>query len=166
MTISIPAGLFDKYREEVDLMMTNDHFSRLCTLYFPPIRESCTTCNVALQGGNSTNVFQHGGPAPIGNTGCVYCGGNGYRETETTDTIRLRIFHSKKNWIKVADIVVPDAEVQVMGYSSDLPKFLRADSIQLVSEQKEFEQYYSLVGEPFFHGFGKNRYFVAFLKRA
>ena len=166
MSFSIPTELFDKWREISDYFLTNDNFSRICTLYYPPIREACNNCNVGLIGGNSTNVFQHGGPAPFNNNGCAYCGGNGYREKEVTDTIRLRIYHTKKNWVKTSDIVSPDAEVQVIGLTSDLPKFIRADSIQLVSEQNELEQYYNLAGEPFFYGFNTNRYFVAFLRRA
>ena len=161
MTISIPQKLFDLYNSAMDTFLENDNFSRLCTILYPSVKVPCSQCNVG--GGN---VYSHGGPALAGNDNCVYCGGVGYKDSEVTDSIRLRIYWNKKNWIPNQPGVVSDALVQVIGYARDLPKFLRADSILLVSEQKELEQNYRITGDPFYHGFGKNRYFVAYLGRA
>lgn len=165
MTISIPQSLFDKYNETMDYWLESDQWSRICTIFYPARRTTCEACNVGLQGSNSTNIYSHGGPAPFGNDNCVYCGGNGFKDTEVTDSIRLRIYWNKKNWIGGTPASIPQADVQVIGKISDLPKLLQADSIQLVSEGKSVEQSYRLAGEPFYHGFGKNRYFMAYLNR-
>ncbi len=178
MTISIPQAVFDKYNEVMDYFLTDNNFSRLCKVYYPPLREPCANCNINHLGGSSSNVYQHGGPAPFSNLGCGYCGGNGYRETEVTDTLRLRIYWSKKDWItnsatlgggrfSLSDdsIVIGGSLAQCIGSIDDLPKILRAKEIQLLNEQKELDQRFVLASEPFLHGFGKTRYFVVYIKR-
>jgi len=162
MTINIPVGVFEAYEEVCNYFLANNNFSRSCTLYYPPIRIPCADHPFTQDG----NIYQHGGPANIGAEPCVYCGGAGYKDKEVTDSIRLRIYWNKKQWIKVGGGVAADAEVQVIGLIADLPKLIQADSIELVSEQKQLAGSYKLHGEPFYHGFGKNKYFVAHLKRA
>lgn len=161
MTISIPQNLFDLYNSAMDTFLENDNFSRLCTIVYPSTRIPCGQCNVG-----SPNVYSHGGPALFGNENCTECGGRGYKESEVTDSIRLRIYWNKKNWILGGAGVIGSASVQVIGYISDLPKLIRADSVILVSENHESETTYRISGEPFYHGFGKNRYFVTYLERA
>lgn len=161
MSISVPTRLFDMYNETMDMFLSNDNFSRLCTIIYPSLKTPCTQC---VTGGNGT--YSHGGPALAGNDNCAFCGGVGYKDSEVTGSIRLRIYWNKKNWITGQPAQISDAVVQVIGYTVDLPKLLRADSILLVSEQKELEQSYRITGDPFYHGFGKNRYFVAYLGRA
>jgi hypothetical protein len=164
MTISIHSSVFEKYHEVMDLFLTDDNFSRICTLVYPSIKEPCTSCQEL--GGVSHNAFQHGGPAPFSFNGCNYCGGNGFREKEVTGTIRLRIYWRKKDWIKQGNIVLPDAECMIIGYMDDLPNLMNAQSVSLVSENNNLPNSYSLACEPFPHGFGKNRYFIAYLNRA
>jgi hypothetical protein len=162
--INIPSGVWSKYYEVTDYLINDNHIGKSCTVFYPPIKESCVNCNINHFGGVSTNVYKHGGPAPF-HGACPLCGNNGYRETESTDTLRLRIYHSRKNWLKVNNIVIPQADVQVIGFSSDLPKLLRANEIELINEQNFIKQRYQLAAEPFLHGFGHSRYFVAFLQR-
>jgi len=162
MSINIPDSVFEKYKEVCDYFLTNNNFSRSCTLYYPPIRIPCADHPFTQDG----NIYQHGGPAPIGGEPCVYCGGAGYKDKEVTDTIRLRIYWNKQKWIKAGGVNIADADVQVIGLISDLPKLIQADSVELVNEQKQLGGSYKLYSEPFYHGFGKDKYFVAFLKRA
>ena len=164
MTITIPTSFWDKFFEAADFFLDNRMIGKLCTLYYPPSKTECTNCTTAFFGGVSKNVYKTGGPAPFQGT-CPLCGGNGFKETESTDTLPLRIYWQKKNWIKFNNIVVPDAEVQVIGYTSDLVKLRRANELELINDQTQIVQRYQLEGEPFLHGFGKSRYFVAFLKR-
>src|SRR5688572_25162626 len=105
MTITIPVSLKEKYYDIMNnIFLTDNFFSRLCKIYYPPKRVSCNDCTTAQLGGISTNVFQHGGPAPFTNAGCTYCGGNGYKEEEVTDTVRLRIYWNKRDWIKTGSV--------------------------------------------------------------
>jgi len=178
MTFSIPQEIFDKYFEVCDYLLEDNNFSRVCKIYYPPIKEACVNCTTNFGGGASSNVYQHGGPAPFSNTTCGYCGGNGYREKEVTDTLRLRIYWNKKDWIKTNStsgsqkfalgedsIVIGGSIAQIIGSVDDIVKISRMREMQVISEQKELNHRYILAAEPFFHGFGKHRYFVAFIKR-
>jgi len=164
MTISIPNSLWDKYHEACDFFINNDIIGRDCTIIYPPKRTSCANCTVRMIGGNSSNVYRNGGPAPFTFGNCPLCGGSGYKETETTDTIRLRIYWNRADWIKVGGINIQDADIMVIGFISDVPKISRAIEILLAKDQQESRYRASLISPPVPHGFGRNRYFIAYLK--
>lgn len=163
MSINIPQNIFDTYNQYADYLLENDNFSRVCTLYFPPIKESCASC-VSLAG-TSANVYQHGGPGGFSfNSSCEMCGGNGFREKEVTDTMRLRIYWRQRDWIKQGNITIANVACMIIGKISDLPKLMQCKEIELVSEETTLLNRYILAGQPFYHGFGKTRYFIAYLK--
>lgn len=165
MSFSIPSGVWQAYYDVCNqIFLGDDHFSRLCTLYYPPIKEACANCTTQWMGGVSKNVFQHGGPAPVSSSDCSYCAGNGYREKEVTETVRLRIYWNKKDWIKTGNIVVADGTAQIIGKITDLPKIRQCNEIHIVSEQRELEIRAKLISQPVFHGFGKNQFFVAYIQ--
>jgi hypothetical protein len=164
MAITLPSDIWERYYEAADFFI--DSLGEPCTVYYPPIKTECSNCVISFFNGISTNVYRHGGPAPFSFGVCPLCGGNNLAEVETTASLQLRIYWQKRDWIKVAEIiVVPDAEVQVIGYLTDLSKLRQANFIKLVTNQKQIETKYELAGEPFFWGFKKDRYFVAFLKK-
>lgn len=151
----LPQELFDMYNEACDVFLTNDNFSRVCTLYYPPLKVECDC---------GQNHYAHGGPAPFSFNGCVACGGSGFKEQEVTETIRLRIYFRRKDWIKVSQVSIPDVDAQIIGYMSDLPKISNAAKIKLVSEENGTNIFCQLAGQPVPHGFGKTRYFVSYVK--
>jgi hypothetical protein len=166
MTITVPEGLWDKYYEAVDFFIDDDHIGRACTIVYPPLKEACVNC-ITPVGMSNTNVYRDGGPAPFSFGNCPLCGGSGYKETESTDTARLRIYWNRADWIRIAgSIVAPDAEVMVIGYMADLPKIKRATSLLLAKDNNEASYRAVLAGQPNPWGFGRNRYFVAYLKGA
>lgn len=166
MTLSIPNSFWDKYNEACDFFIDDDHIGRSCTIVYPPKRTSCTNC-VKPVGTTSTSVYRHGGPMPFSFGSCPLCGGNGYQEEESTDTIRLRIYWNRADWIRIAgSIVVDDAEIMIIGYISDVYKLIRASNILLAKDNNENKYRTIIVGKPSPWGFGKNRYFVAYLKGA
>jgi hypothetical protein len=164
MAIIIPKGLIDKYYEACDFFLNNDLIGRSCTIVYPPRRTSCANCTVRLIGSNSHNTYRNGGPAPFSFGSCPLCGGNGYKEVEVTDTIRLRIYWNRADWIKVGGISIDNANVMVIGSIIDVPKISRAIELHLATSQTEAKYRATLVGKPVPHGFGRNRYFVAYLK--
>lgn len=161
MTISIPYSIITKYQEVCDFFLSSNIFSRDCKVYYPPIRVVCDSHPFSSTG----NIYQHGGPANNIADGCIYCGGQGYKDQEVSETIRLRIYWNKKKWIQGGGINIADADVQVIGALTNLPKIIQADSIELVNDQNQLRGSYKLFGTPFYHGFEKNRYFVAHLKQ-
>lgn len=162
MTINIPVAVFEKYKEVCDYFLNSDQFSRACTLYYPPIKIPSDNHPYTTNG----SIYQHGGPANQGGEPNPYSGGQGYKDQEVTDSIRLRIYWNKKKWISAGGVTVADADVQVIGFIADLPKLIACDSVELVTEQAQVRGTYKLLGTPFYHGFGKTNYFVAFLKRS
>jgi hypothetical protein len=165
MTISLPNGLMDKYYEACDFFLNNDIIGRDCTIIYPPKRTACTNCVVKPVGSTTTNVYRDGGPAPFNFNSCPLCGGNGYKETEVTDTIRLRIYWEKSQWIKIGGAFnIDDAEAMIIGFMADVPKITRAIEILLVKDQTEAVYRATLLGKPYPHGFGRSRYFMAYLK--
>lgn len=167
MTLKLPDGLLDQYNEVCDFFINNDFIGRTCSLVYPPKKEVCSNCTLKPVGASSTNVYRHGGPMPFQFGDCPLCGGNGYKETEITESIRLRIYWSRADWIRIGGSVnITDAEILIIGFMTDLPKLLRATEIRLVKDQNESIYRATLVGQPTPHGFGRNRYFMAFLKGA
>lgn len=171
MAINIPQSLWDKYYEAADLFINDNHIGRLCRVVYPPKHAECTNCVVSLSGSSTSNTYKHGGPAPFNIGSCPLCGGNGYTQQEYTDTLRLRIYWTKKDMARIAAFnkaggaSIPDGVVLVIGFMSDIQKIRQATEILLVSENTVEEYRFKLESEPYPHGFGKSRYFAAYLKR-
>jgi hypothetical protein len=164
--LSIPSGVFNQYYEAVDWLINNNYTGHSCTLVYPPKKTVCENCTVNIIGGSSTNTYKHGGPAPFSFGNCPLCGGNGYHEEEVTGTLRVRIYWEKQAWKKYASVNIDDAEAMIIGYLSDLPNLIKANEIILINKQEYANIRMVLTGQPFPHGFGKDRYFIAFLKSA
>lgn len=160
----IPADFFNDYNEVIDEFLSNDFISYDHTIYYPAKKVACSNCTVSNFGGISKNKYRSGGPAPFSFGSCPLCGGNGVKEEESTDTIRTRVYWEKKDWIKRGGVDIPNSDVMIMGFSSDLVKITRMNYIRLNTTQNVIDNKYSLDGAPFYHGFGR-RYFVAFLKQ-
>lgn len=153
----IPSGIFQTYYDICDDILSNNYLSGNYTLYYPPLKTSCSNCVTGFFGGISKNVYKHGGPAPFESV-CPLCGGNGYKEIESTDSVRLRVYYNPRDWIKIANLNIPKAEVMIIGFMSDIVKIERMNEILL-------DVRYRLSSKPVPHGFGKNRYFISFLER-
>ena len=166
MTITLPAGLLEKYYECADFFIDNDIIGRSCQLIYPPKRTPCVNC-VKPVGTSTTSVYRHGGPAPFQIGQCPLCGSSGYKETEVTGTMRMRIYWEKSSWIKIGEsTLIADADVMCIFYLSDVPKLRRAVEVLLAKDNNEGEYRVTLLGKPYPHGFGRNRYALAYFKGA
>lgn len=150
----IPSGIFYKYYDVCDEILNHGFLSDSYTLYYPPLKTACVNCNTSYFSGTSRNVYKHGGPAPF-NGICPMCAGNGYSEVEQTSTIRLRVYFSRKDWVKIANVDISNAQIMIIGFMSDVNKIERMNEIDINGR-------FRLLGKPQSHGFG-NRYFIAFL---
>lgn len=169
MTINLPQSLFDIYNSVADTLLENNNIGKTCVVYYPPLHEICLNCLTNMDGSYSSNVYRHGGPAPFDFGNCPLCGGNGYKEVESYEEIKLRLYWNRKDWLKFTtanSVVAADAEVMIIGYMTDLIKINNASYIKLIKEQAYMDYKFVLAGDPYPHGFGKNRYFMGFLKRA
>lgn len=159
--IKIPDSVFKKYYEFADEMIDNVHIGVNCFVYYPPRKVVDNSLSSNLNG-NTTNKSIHGGPSPFQQNN--YSGQNNVKEIQDKESIRLRVYHDQKSWKKISNINVDDADVMIIGYLADLKKIIKMESIKL-TDNNNLDHRYTLAKEPFPHGFGKNRYFIAFLKK-
>lgn len=156
---------FDKYVEYANAMIAE--FGVNCIIHYPPLRVECGNCYFnTLPGVSASNTYKPGGPYPFTSGDvCPYCNGLGYKESETTETIKLRAYFEKKSWNKISiPVGIPDGSVWTIGHMADLIKIQRAAYITLPSElTTPFA--YTLYEEPIPWGLKRDRYFSAFWQR-
>lgn len=129
MTISLPSGIFDLYFDAVDYLLEEPNIGRDATLYYD-IKQSRSS--------NYTENFLD----PQVNV--------------KTETIKLRVYHSPKDWLTSSNIEFVDGRIQVLGYMADKNKLSRSTKVEVDGNS------YRLATTPLRHGFG-TRYFIAFL---
>lgn len=147
--------LKEVYQSTVDFMMESDFFSSVVKLYYPPRRVRCT------------NVIGN-----INHFGCLECGGSGYKMSETTEEIRLRIHYGiggkfDKNTFKKfgLNIDAVDGDLFTLGYLSDAPKMSSCNYIEIFSDLNHSRFRYQLSSEVMPYGFCKDKYVFAFWTR-
>jgi len=167
--VSIPSGIWTKYQEYADFMLTDENFSQIATITYPEKQQACANCvsNPMGSGRGMVNRYRHGGPMPFNFGRCPMCGGSGYKALNATDTLRLRAFWRPADWRRLSVTVVkPESSVVVIGYMGDLPKMKKADTITLLSSHTHYQSWvYQLSGEILPHGFTRGDYFTAVLER-
>jgi len=147
--LQIPSGFFQLYRDGVDELLRNPSIGEDVTLVFVNNKE-CPNCKNNEYNGTGTIPFS---------TVCIYCGGSGSIEEQTTEVIRLRVYDNRKNWLKVGNVEFTAGRSQVLGKLED------ADKIRRCSHMLVFNQYkYKLATDLFPHGFGQT-YFVGYIDK-
>lgn len=166
MAFSIPNQVFSQYQEVVDELILNDNIGKNCRLTYPELRSDCPNCIYDSVQRKSSNKYQSGGPIPFLSGVCPYCRGTGVLATPQTEVIRLRVYWTKKDFRKLGAVDIPDGDIMVIGFMSDMAKLQKAMEVLIFSDasatiNKKFE----VSAEIMPWGFGKNKYFVAHLKR-
>lgn len=162
MALKIPSSVFDKLNEAILL------FNRTATVVYPERQEKCPNCYQNTMGGRSVNYYRSGGPIPFSRgVPCPLCKGKGFRNVEATDSVELRIYHNKRDFINVGfNVDVPNNVIQTVGYMSDYVKLTRAKEI-LVDIGTHNKGRYKRISEPYTQGFKQNptQYIVIFWER-
>ncbi len=162
MALNLPASAFTKLNEAILL------FNRTCTVVYPEKREKCENCITNTLGGRSTNFFRSGGPLPFNRgTNCPLCGGEGFKNIETTESVELRIYYNKREFIDVdINADVPNNVIQTVGYMDDYEKLTKAKEL-LIDVGKYNQGRYKRISEPYNQGFKQNptQYIVIFWER-
>lgn len=159
----IPQVLFDTYNQAMDVMIDNG-FGIQCTIHYPTERVQCANCLPEPATGKSANIYNGTGPIPFQDTFCPYCNGEGFSNNEATENIMMRCYFTAKNFIKLGvDLKSPQgATMQSIGHLRDMQNCRRAAYIQVNTAEGEYGTYkYRLAAEPQFHGFQRNKYFIA-----
>ncbi len=171
----IPQLVFDTYNKAVDAMI-DSNFGVSCKIYYPAEKTICSNCEFNPLIGKSANIYKAAGPIPFTDGFCPYCNGDGYTDSVQTEDIMLRCYFTPKHWIKIAldtkvndnniNYKYPAGAMQTIGHLADLPKCKRANYIVVNTEVDGYiNPSYGLISEPVFHGFKKNKYFIAMWER-
>lgn len=130
--VRIPESMKAKYKQLAnDLIDYNVGIT--CTLYYPPKRVECSECSTGQVGGGSAGKFDHGGPNFYPNSKCNNCDNLGYKEVPQTDTIKLRVYFSPKDFVKIGNHQLNDETIQVIGKMSDISKFEKAQEVKITT---------------------------------
>mgnify|MGYP005831084013 FL=1 len=162
MALNLPPSAFTKLNEAILL------FNRTCTVVYPERRDKCENCVVNTLGGRSANFYKTGGPIPFNRgTNCPLCGGEGFKNIETTESVELRIYYNRRDFIDVEFTVdIPNNVIQTVGYMDDYEKLTKAKEL-LVDIGKHSQGRYKRISEPYNQGFKQNptQYVVIFWER-
>ena len=159
MAITIPESVFDKYFEVID--STFDIFGITCQLVSIEKKEVIiTTPDDNIPTINTINDHRRGGGDRNRGTKTI-------KEVEVLTDIKLKVYWSDKEWVKVSqNIVVPDADIQTIFYMSDLPKILKAKQLLVHKNIKDYgEMRLERSGEHIPLGLRQTRYAACFWKR-
>ena len=162
MALNLPSSAFTKLNEAILL------FNRTCTVVYPERRQKCENCVVNTLGGRSANFYRAGGPIPFSRgTNCPLCGGEGFKNIETTESVELRIYYNSRDFIDVGFTAdVPNNVIQTVGYMDDYEKLTKAKEL-LIDIGKHNQGRYKRISEPYNQGFKQNptQYVVIFWER-
>lgn len=164
--MEIPQRIFDMYYKTADDFI-DLNFGVNCTLYYGPKKDICSNCIFNPVTGKSSNQYKDGGPIPFEGSICPYCDGIGYTNIEATENIKLRVYFSRKDWVKIEiPVSIKDGAIQVIGHIEDMPKVRKARKIMVCAELEGYERFdFTLAGSPVPWGFRRNKYFVTFMNR-
>jgi hypothetical protein len=164
---NIPQSLLDEADWVIDSFI--DSLGKNCTLIYPPKVSECPNCIFDVNEQRSSNIYKDGGPYQFSaGSVCPMCGGEGRSTLPQEETIKLRVYWSPRDWIKLSSppiINIPNAVAQIIGYMNDLSKLERAESIVLDDGITSIRRWtMKRSGQAIPWGF-QRRYFVQFLER-
>lgn len=162
---TVADGLLDDAEWSSDLFI--DSIGSNCKVVYPAVDSECYNCKIDPITGRSADIYKTGGPIPFPNfTICPVCQSQGRLTSESTETIKLRVYWDSRHWIQTESFVTGDGYGQIIGYMTDVVKLRRAKEILLYSDMRDVTEIRCrLAGEIVPYGFRKNRYFLAFVKR-
>lgn len=160
MPINIPESVFTKYYDIIDSTIT-DIFGIDCTLVFVETVEEISNSFDNIPHNKSINAHRQ-------RAGDYKREDKTFKEVETQETIKLKVYWNSKDWTKVGNnIVIPDNSIQTIFFATDLDKVMRAKYLLVHQNIETLREYkFTMFGEPFPMGLRQNRYFGCFWERA
>ncbi len=158
--VDIPQEVFDLYNETV-VDFIDSNFGVDCTIIYKPNRIQCINCEYNPLTKSSSGVYKSGGPISFNGTICPYCDGAGYKLDSSTDTIKLRVYYNKKDFLRVGlPFAIKDGMIQTIGHITDMPKLLRSQEMIANSSVEGYSIYrYVLSGNITPWGLGPDKKF-------
>lgn len=164
--IPIPNSLIDLH-EFVSTKIMNSSIGNNCQLYYPPIKTDCPNCQFNPITKKSANIYVSGGPIAFSGGLCPYCNGEGFVYSESTETIRMKVYWNPKDWEDIGvDIQQSDGVIQTQAFVYDAPKIERCNyMIPVVKNEQTVIYKYKLLRKSIPHGFRQDKFFISFWER-
>jgi hypothetical protein len=149
--VDIPTKVFSLYKDFADSMITE--FGVDCRLTYHKKIVTTATAVPAVKKSKSMRTY---------NKSQDFLQTDNYTTTETTETIKLRVYWTPKDFRAIAgNLVIPEDGIMTIGYISDLPKI---NSCEYLTPNIENEAYlgskFTRINNPIPWGILKDRYFV------
>lgn len=150
----IPDCVFAKYKKYADAMI--EELGIICQLVYPSEPKPVTVSVPHIKQRMSMDIrgendFARGDQSLI--------------TEEVKEDIKLRVYWSKKQYQKMADVNVPDGTIMCIGHLRDMNKLERASFLIIYDSQKNKDFRFEKAAESQVHGLDKN-YLMSFWKRA
>ena len=157
MPVNIPDSVFDKYFDVIDSTFTI--FGVTCQLATVTLEEIPYDPDNNIPDHNDINIHRR-------HDDQFDRGDKSYREVETLEDIKLKVYWENKSFVKVGNIAVPENAIQTIGMMTDLPKVLRAKYLIVHKDIKDYKlMKFERSGEHFPMGLKQTRYFGCFWSR-
>lgn len=158
--VTIPSGVFTKYSEFADAMLSLDGFGAQCKLVYTEKIESINSVVPNIKQRKVMNIQD------ISPDSGFRRSDDSFKTVETTENITLRVYWDKKDFKKFGNIEVPDGSVMTIGAYSNLQKVIRAKALLIYSDRTNHAEWrFVKASEPTLHGLNNN-YFMCFWSRA
>lgn len=161
----IPQYVLDLYDTTVS-DFNNYNFGVNCKLYYGTNKTICSNCIFNEGLGISTNIYLDGGPIPFSEGLCPFCFGTGFKESQATEIIKLRVYFDRKSFVKMeVPINVVDGAIQTIGSIDNMVKCKRCNHVLIHSDLEAQNEYkFVLASDPVPFGLTKKE-FIAYWNR-
>lgn len=156
--LTIPSGLFTKYAEVADVMLSATGFGVSCTLHYPDklvatsgVPQIKQIKRLSLQDTSSPNGFARGN--------------DDFKAEAETESITLRVYWTAKDFKKFSSVQYPDGSIMTIGAYANLQKINKCTALSVNTDKTgNIEWKFEKQSEPTIHGLDNN-YFMCFWKR-
>ena len=149
--VAIPDNVFSLYKDFADSMITE--FGVNCELHYIKKIQTTVSTIPTVKKSKSMRAYEK--------TNDFIQDSVNYESVETTESVKLRTYWTRKDFKTIADIAIPDGGLMTIGYLSDLPKIRSCEFMTPNTENDAYLGYrFVRVGNPIPWGILKDRYFV------
>tara|TARA_B100002052_G_scaffold280086_1_gene287915 strand:+ start:366 stop:842 length:477 start_codon:yes stop_codon:yes gene_type:complete len=158
--MAIPSGVFTKYAEVADTMLSLSGFGTACKLVYTEKIQTIVDVVPDIKQRKLMNLQKTSPDSGFKR------GSTSFKTVETTEDITLRVYWDKKDFKKFGNIEVPDGGMMTIGAYSDLQKITRAKALLINTDKTgHIEWRFTKNSEPTIHGLDGN-YFMCSWDRA
>ena len=156
--LTIPSGLFSKYAEVADIMLSTSGFGVPCLLHYPDRL-------VATSGVPQIKQVKRLNIQDTSNTNGFVRGDDQFKMEPQTESITLRVYWTAKDFKKFSSMQYPDGSIMTIGAYADLQKINKCVALSINTDKTgNIEWKFQKQSEPTIHGLNNN-YFMCFWKR-